>query len=61
MDVGVVAVTVKEIIVAWKAAEPVLKKLWRVIRRRQDAKRSENNDDLLVGAECGLPDDHTDN
>ena len=56
-----VAVTIKEIIVAWKISEPVLKKAWRIIRRRQDEKRSKNNDDLLVGAECGVPDDHPDN
>ena len=61
VEVGVVVMTIKEIIIAWKTAEPVLKKAWRIIRRRQDEKRSKNNDDLLVGAECGMQDDHTDN
>ena len=42
MESGVVVMTIKEIIVAWKISEPILKKAWRIIRRRQDDKRNQN-------------------
>ena len=61
MEVGVVVMTIKEIIVAWKTAEPVLKKVWRIIRRRQDAKRSKRNGDSHVIIDDGVRDDHPDN